>query len=119
MDTFRFFQFKVYTDAKTFYQAIVVCFDKRVSYSLYDQISRAALSIILNIAEGSAKQSDREFARFLEISIASVSEVVACLDVAKDNRYISKERYITLFKDACDISKQLGGFIKLLRQNNK
>jgi len=38
-------------------------------YGLKDQIRRAALSIILNLAEGSAKISDKEFSRFLQLSL--------------------------------------------------
>ncbi len=64
MKTFRFFDFKAYKDAKTFHQEILILSKDIKSYSFKDQIERAALSVVLNIAEGSARKSDKEFARF-------------------------------------------------------
>jgi len=114
MRTFRFFDFPVYNEAKNFYKKIFVVTEGIRDYSLVDQIRRVALSIILNIAEGSAKKSDKEFARFLETSLASVNEVVACLDVMHDRGLISKDKYSGLLVDAEKIARQLGGFIKTL-----
>src|SRR4030067_3615416 len=82
---FRFKNFKVYQDSKIFCK---VCRDivkeniKRKDLNLASQIERALHSIVLNIAEGSADNSDIEFARFLGISIRSVYEVVAGFDLA-------------------------------------
>ena len=84
-------------------------------YSFRDQIKRATLSIILNIAEGSAKKSDKEFARFLEISIASANEVASCIDIMHDLGRISNNEYDELINELESIIKQLGGFIKSLR----
>ena len=57
---FRFLNFKVYKDAKSFYHEIVIITSKfpRNYWELGDQMRRSALSVILNIAEGSAKKSD-------------------------------------------------------------
>ena len=54
-------------------------FPKEEMFSLVQQIKRAADSINLNIAEGSTGQSNDEFKRFLNYSIRSGTEVVACL----------------------------------------
>jgi len=113
METFRFVRFPVYQESKEFYRKVCeVCSAITREYALKDQISRASLSVILNIAEGSAKKSDKEFARFLEISIASMNEVVACLDVMRDMKLISEKQFILCEKDAQNITKQLGGFIR-------
>ncbi len=112
--TFRFLDFKVYIDAKKFYKSIVLVSNQLKDFSLKDQIRRASLSIVLNIAEGSAKESDREFYRFLQIALGSVNEVCACLDVMKDNTLISKEVFEKLTIDCENIAKQLGGFCKML-----
>ena len=62
----------VYQKAKEFNETIWKFLKKtQMDRSTADQLRRASLSIVLNIAEGSAKRSDKEFAKFLEISIAS------------------------------------------------
>ena len=115
MDTFRFLQFKVYNDAKNYFKKILIVSERVISFSFKDQIRRASLSIILNIAEGSAKKSDIEFARFLEISIGSLNEVVACLDIMLELKKISEEEYKKLLNESEELAKQLGGFIKKLK----
>ncbi|MBU0766676.1 four helix bundle protein [Patescibacteria group bacterium] len=118
MSAFRFKQFKVYKDAKEFRRQVsrlvIKLTDKR-AYDLSAQIRRASLSIVLNIAEGSAKKSDIDFARFLEISSGSVNEVVAGFDVAHDENLISSEDLNLIEDKAREIINQLGGFIKSLR----
>ena len=119
MKTFRFLDFPVYLQAKKFYKIVITLCDRiNKNYSLKDQLSRAALSVILNIAEGSAKKSDREFARFLETSIASMNEVVACLDIMCSLDLISEELNKKLVSESESIIKQLGGFIKKLHSKS-
>lgn len=116
-DTFRFRDFKVYKDAKVFYRNIIkisLSFPWECKYELTSQIRRAALSIILNIAEGSAKESDKDFKRYLGNSLGSINEVVACLEVAFENNYVSKDIFEKLLFQAEGIAKQLGGFYKTL-----
>jgi four helix bundle protein len=115
METFRFLQFKVYKDTKLYFKEIIVISERIKNYSFKDQIRRASLSIILNIAEGSAKKSDIEFARFLEISIGSLNEVVACLDVMHDLKKLTEKEYTSLLQKSEELAKQLGGFIKKLK----
>jgi len=81
-------------------------------------MKRAALSIILNIAEGSAKKSDKEFAKFLEISIASANEVASCIDIMYELGRVSEIEYNKLINELESIIKQLGGFIKNLRNRS-
>lgn len=116
MRTFRFFDFPVYGQAKRCYKNILQVSLRVKDYSFRDQIKRAALSVVLNIAEGSAKKSDKDFAKFLEISIASANEVVACLDIMHDLRKISDKEFEALKEELESIVKQLGGFIKNLRK---
>ena len=118
MDTFRFRKFEVYKDAKKFrrfVQELIKKFPASEKFGLVDQINRACRSILLNIAEGSAKKSDKDFARYLEMSIASVSEVVAGFDLAHDDQIITSEDFERVEMDAGNIAKQLGGFIKSLK----
>ena len=60
-------------------------------YNLSSQLRRAAVSIALNIAEGSTGQSNAEQARFLSMSIRSLVETVACLHLIHHRGYLSDE----------------------------
>ena len=85
-------------------------------FSLKDQIKRASISIMLNIAEGFARRTNKEFGRFLFIAHGSTAEVQSALYVAKDQDYISEDEFHTLYNDAEEISKMITGFIKYLRK---
>ncbi|MFA6296206.1 MAG: four helix bundle protein [Patescibacteria group bacterium] len=118
--TFRFRNFKVYKDSKIFYRNInniTKIFPKDCLYELTSQLKRSALSIVLNIAEGSAKESDKDFKRYLGNSLGSINEVVACLDIAFESKYVSNEVYLKLVDQAQGIAKQLGGFYKKLKNS--
>lgn len=62
-------------------------------YGLTSQARRAAYSAAANIAEGSAKRGGREFRRFLDISIGSLSELTYVLILARDLGYLRKEMW--------------------------
>lgn len=59
-------------------------------FALTDQMKRAVTSVSLNIAEGRGSSNDKEFVRFLNISLASLFEVVAALKIAVDLSYLSE-----------------------------
>lgn len=58
-------------------------------FNLKSQLTRAATSIALNIAEGSTSQSDAEQSRFLGMALRSFIETVACQDVILNRRYVT------------------------------
>ena len=68
-------------------------FPRHELYGLTSQVRRAAFSSAANIAEGSAKRGPREFRRYLDISIGSLSEVAYVLHVAKRLEYLSVEEW--------------------------
>lgn len=117
MNTFRFLDFPVYKESKLFYRDITILSRPfpREHWELADQMRRAALSVCLNIAEGSAKKSDKDFNRFLEHSLGSVNEVVAALDIAHSERLFSEAIFQKHFLQAESITRQLGGFSKKLK----
>ncbi len=115
MNTFRFLDFSVYGKSKILYKEILIDTNRIRDFSLKDQARRACLSIILNIAEGSAKKSDRDFARYLQISLGSVNELYACLDIMEDNFFISPEESRKLKFKCNEIARELGGFSKMLK----
>jgi len=119
MKTFRFLDFIVYRDSKNFYkQVISIAKDfPRDNEELKKQLTRAALSISLNIAEGSAKKSDKDFNRYIENSLGSINECAAALDIAFENKFISNSSFKTIVELAEKIAKQLGGFSKKLKNS--
>lgn len=78
-------------------------------FGLRDQINRAAVSSMANIAEGFDCESKREFARFLEIARRSVVEVQSLLYVALDAGYISEEVFQTHYAQAAKTKALIGG----------
>jgi four helix bundle protein len=115
---FRFQNFPVYNDIRKFIKdifSITSKFPTKYQYDLGSQIRRAAISILLNLAEGSGRNSDKDFNRFILIGLGSIYEVVAGLDIALDNELISKEEYQKLYEKAESIKKQLGGLSKILK----
>lgn len=121
MDEFRFLKWKVYKDAKELFEEVINIVSKlppHLKYELGNQLIRSAFSIILNIAEGSGKNSDRELNRFFDISIGSINETLAGLDVLKDNKIISEKQFMRLLDKCKSISKQLGGFKKHIKNNS-
>ena len=89
---------------------------------LCDQLQRAAVSISSNIAEGAAKPSNADFARFLDTALGSAYEVETQLLIANKIGYIRNENdnekgatYEELHAGIVEIEKQLSGLIKRLR----
>ena len=86
-------------------------------FSLRDQIRRASISIVSNIAEGYERDGDKEFVQFLYIAKGSCGEVRAQLHLAYDRNYLTREQFATLSSKAVQISKVISGLIKYLRQS--
>lgn len=85
-------------------------------YLLRDQMSRAADSICLNIAEGSNKLSDIEFSKYLNTSETSLEEVVCCLDLILDDGHITETEFDGYLREAEVLGSQLIAFGKKVRK---
>ncbi|MBI1282284.1 MAG: four helix bundle protein [Anaerolineaceae bacterium] len=85
-------------------------------YGLTSQTRRAALSIPTNIAEGSGRGGDKEFARFCQISYGSVNELEYHFLVARDLGYIDSKTYQDLLQDLIEIRRMLAKLITTLQQ---
>jgi four helix bundle protein len=110
---FRFRKFRVYIEARLLIRAlraVAVKFPDTERFDLSSQLRRAASSVVLNIAEGSERRSDRDFAQFLAISLASLNEVVACLDIALDEGYVGADEHASLLERAGLLGNQLSAF---------
>jgi len=89
------------------------------NFSLRDQISRAAGSVMDNIAEGFDDGSTREFIRFLGYAQRSCSEVQSQLYRALDSKYITQDQFDQVYEIASECRKQIKGFRKYLRDTNR
>ena len=84
-------------------------------YNLKSQITRAATSIALNIAEGSQGQSDAEQARFLGMAIRSLIETVACQHIIRRRAYVQNESLLKeIYEESQLLAKKLQSFRKTL-----
>ena len=78
-------------------------FPKMEQYGLVSQMQRASISIPANIAEGSAKSSNKEFSHFLEISSGSICELETMTIIAKELGYINDETFNFLDKEIQEV----------------
>ena len=83
-------------------------------FGLRDQIQRASVSVMANIAEGFERGSDKEFHRFLYIAKGSAGEVRSHLFVALDLGYVTSDEFDNLRAKAEDVAKTISGFITYL-----
>ncbi|MDP3741183.1 MAG: four helix bundle protein [bacterium] len=87
---------------------------KDEKFVLINQTRRALLSIMLQIAEGSNRKTDKDKSLFFNRSHTSVDEVVACLDAALDSQYMGKDDYDYFYGKCENIAKQFRGLAKYL-----
>jgi len=115
----RFESLAVYHKALTFTKAAhstVRLFPKDELFGLTSQLRRAADSIVLNIAEGSGNSSRREVCKFLDYSIRSGFECVACLDIALQIKYIDQVERDDKVHQVKEITAMLYGLKKALQR---
>jgi four helix bundle protein len=87
----------------------------RKDTALRDQIRRAAISVMSNIAEGFSRQTDREFTNFLHIALGSAAEVKSQLYVALDLHYLTEDQFTDISGKVREISRLIQGFVKYLK----
>jgi len=85
-------------------------------FGLRDQIRRAAVSIISNIAEGFSRQTDKEFLQFLHVAKGSASEVQSQLYIALDLGYITHDEFDSLYKQVDEVGKLIFGLVRYLKE---
>jgi four helix bundle protein len=87
-------------------------------FGLRDQVQRAAVSIMGNVAEGFDRGGDKEFIQFLSISKGSCGEVKSHLYVALDQQYVNSTQFDQLYKSADEVGRLLAGFMAYLKQSD-
>ena len=89
-------------------------FPKAEAFGLTAQARRAAVSIAANIAEGSARSTDKEFARFLYMSLGSASELEYFSILIADLGLLEQSEAIKIGNDAAEVKRMLSGLIASL-----
>lgn len=115
--SFRFENLTVWQDARLFTHkiyAIMKSFPREEKFGLIDQLRRAAVSICLNITEGSDRKSDLEFKRFLRMAITSCEEVVTALYISLDQKYLTQNEFGSLYGEANRLVSKINALIKSL-----
>ena len=88
-------------------------------FGLRDQIRRAAISVMANIAEGHGRKSNSEFANFLNIARGSTHEVQSHLYIAKGLNYIEQNDFEKLYGMLGEVSRMTLGLARYLRENDR
>jgi four helix bundle protein len=83
---------------------------KSEQFGLTSQMQRAAVSISANIAEGSAKSSNKDFSRFLEISLASVCEIETLIIIARELNYIENDLSVSIENRIQELQRMIKSF---------
>ncbi|WP_286965035.1 four helix bundle protein [Flavobacterium sp. UBA4854] len=92
-------------------------FPKEETFGLTSQIRRSSVSIPSNIAEGSGRESNKDFLRFLYISLGSLFEMQTQLEIAKNIIYINEEEFNLLYEDSREIERMLASLIRKLKDS--
>ena len=106
---FRFEKLEVWQDARKINQAIYRLtrkFPREELFAMTSQIRRASTSISSNIAEGSGRNSDKDFARFLEQACGSLMEVASTFYLALDEGYVGESDLEPLFDELEELAKR-------------
>jgi four helix bundle protein len=117
MRQFRFQKLEIWQQARALNKAIYSLsggFPPSELYALTSKIRRASISVSSNIAEGSGRNSDADFAHFLEIAYASLMEVISQLFLATDQGYITDKQLQPISAAADLLASQIVTLFKRL-----
>ena len=89
---------------------------KEETYALSDQLRRAVVSIPSNIAEGSGRNTTKDYVNFLGIARGSLFEVDTQLLTCKRRNFITEEEYQKLSNEICEVGRMLKGLINKLNE---
>ena len=88
---------------------------KEEKYGIASQMTRAAVSIPSNVAEGGARNSEKEYKRFLEIALGSAFELETQLIICNELGFLEKEDFASLIESISEEQKMISTFIKRLK----
>lgn len=115
---FKFEELRVYQEALSFVDMIydiTRAWPKDEMYGLINQLRRASISIVLNIAEGSSR-GKKDFTHFLNMAKGSCFECIAILTIAKNRRYINEIDFQKAYENCLKIAKMMTALQKSLNE---
>ena len=92
--------------------AVTATFPRAELFGLTSQMRRAAISIPSNIAEGTCRSGNREFARYLHVAIGSASELEYDLLLSTDLTFLGKEQGQQMEQEVIEIKRMLSGLLR-------
>jgi four helix bundle protein len=110
---FRFEMLEIWQMAREYptkVYAVTAKFPRHEDYGLKSQMNRAANSVSLNFAEGTAKNSTKAFDFHLEVVLGSTFEVVVGSCLAKDRSYVAENEHESLYEDGQRLAKSINAF---------
>lgn len=114
---FRFLRLEVWQEGRALYRmvsALIRRFPREEAFGLTSQMRRSARSVAANIAEGSGRNSDRDFAQFVEIACGSAMEVASDSFLALDEGYITAAEHEKLLVQVETVASKASGLYRKL-----
>ncbi len=108
---------RVWQQSRVFVNSIYDIMEEIKDYGFRDQIQRAAVSIMNNIAEGAESGSDAKYVNFLQISRGSCSEVRSMLYLCLDRKIIDQDTFENLKSESILISNHIYRLIESLKSH--
>ncbi|HEY5041937.1 MAG TPA: four helix bundle protein [Verrucomicrobiae bacterium] len=114
---FRFEKLEVWQEARKINQLVYRLtqnFPRRELFAMTSQLRRAAVSISANIAEGAGRNSDKDFAHYLEQSYGSLMEVASIFYLALDENYVNSNELEPFLEDLERLAKRIAALNRSL-----
>ncbi|HTX64822.1 MAG TPA: four helix bundle protein [Opitutaceae bacterium] len=112
----RFEELRVWQEARVQANALYDETERLKDYAFRDQLRRAAISVMNNVAEGFERRTDADFAHFLDVAKGSNGEVRSMCYLGEDRHYLTAERSAQLRRDAEVLSGGIATLAGYLRQ---
>jgi four helix bundle protein len=96
--------------------AVSTGFPKEEQFGLTSQIRRCAISIPSNISEGFGRGTNKDYYRFLSISLGSLFEFQTQVEIAYNLNYITLENFNSLYEDSRELERMLTSFMNKIKQ---
>lgn len=115
----KFEDVESWKEARKLVKEIYHIFADLKDYGFKDQIQRAAISVMSNVAEGFDRSSNKEFIQFLVVSRGSVSEIRSLSYAAMDIGYIDEKTFTKIADHCFRLTNLINGFIRYLRNTDR